>query len=345
MTSVTRKFFKVLSLFLYHFASSSVFLLFSCCFVSILNSFQMYLSSLLTTLLIAGISVQATSRPFFLETFDDGDAWKSRWVVSENTRVDNKGKIHKYEGRWEVAEPSVFFGGKPGDKALITQDPGMLYAISTKFAESLEVELIKPFVLQYELKFQDGLECGGAYLRLMADEPDFDPKTFTIAQPSSLLFGPEHCGYFDRIHFAFRHKHPVTGVYEMKYLINPPKTVIERITSLYSLVVYSNNTFKISVNQNIVREGNLLTDFDPPVNPPSDINDPNDTKPVDWDERAEIPDPNAAKPEDWDESAPAQIPDVSANMPEDWLEMNLFMFLIHTLNNHKIGMKMKMANG
>lgn len=37
----------------------------------------------------------------------------------------------------------------------------------------------------------------------------------------------------------------------------------------------------------------------PPVNPPREIEDPNDQKPEDWDERAKIPDPDAVKPDDW----------------------------------------------
>ncbi len=38
-----------------------------------------------------------------------------------------------------------------------------------------------------------------------------------------------------------------------------------------------------------------------------EIDDPNDSKPEDWDEREKIADPEAKKPEDWDESQPRQI--------------------------------------
>lgn len=70
----------------------------------------------------------------------------------------------------------------------------------------------------------------------------------------------------------------------------------------------------------LVNEGNLLEDFTPPVNPPSEIDDPNDRKPSSWDEREQIPDPEAQKPEDWDEEAPRKIQDPSAVKPDDWLE-------------------------
>ena len=75
----------------------------------------------------------------------------------------------------------------------------------------------------------------------------------------------------------------------------------------------------------IVKEGSLLEDFTPAVNPPAEIDDPNDKKPADWDETEKIPDPDARKPSDWDESAPAQIPDPTATKPEGWLDDELDM--------------------
>ena len=66
----------------------------------------------------------------------------------------------------------------------------------------------------------------------------------------------------------------------------------------------------------VVNNGSLLTDFSPPVNPPAEIDDPNDKKPSDWDEREKIQDPEATKPEDWDENAPKQLPDTSASKPD-----------------------------
>ncbi|KAL5112935.1 Calnexin [Taenia crassiceps] len=77
--------------------------------------------------------------------------------------------------------------------------------------------------------------------------------------------------------------------------------------------------YEVYVDQSLIKSGNLLSDFTPPVNPPTEINDPNDKKPETWDEREKIPDPNAKKPDDWDESAPQFITDEDATMPEGWL--------------------------
>lgn len=59
------------------------------------------------------------------------------------------------------------------------------------------------------------------------------------------------------------------------------------------------DTFEIFIDQKVVNQGSLLEDVAPPVNPPREIDDPNDTKPDEWDDRARIPDPSAVKPEDW----------------------------------------------
>lgn len=65
------------------------------------------------------------------------------------------------------------------------------------------------------------------------------------------------------------------------------------------LVLKPDDTFEMSIDQTVVSKGSLLEDFVPPVNPPQEIEDPNDKKPDDWDERAKIPDPSAVKPDDW----------------------------------------------
>lgn len=68
------------------------------------------------------------------------------------------------------------------------------------------------------------------------------------------------------------------------------------------------------------KNGSLLEDFSPAVNPPAEISDPDDTKPEDWVDEARIPDPAASKPEDWDEDAPYEIVDEEATKPADWLD-------------------------
>lgn len=49
------------------------------------------------------------------------------------------------------------------------------------------------------------------------------------------------------------------------------------------------------VNGQTEKTGSLLEDFDPPFNPPKEIDDPEDKKPEDWVDEEKIPDPNAKK--------------------------------------------------
>lgn len=67
----------------------------------------------------------------------------------------------------------------------------------------------------------------------------------------------------------------------------------------WSLVMNPDDTFEVLIDQIVVNKGSLLEDVVPAVNPPKEIEDPNDEKPDDWDERAKIPDASAVKPEDW----------------------------------------------
>lgn len=66
-----------------------------------------------------------------------------------------------------------------------------------------------------------------------------------------------------------------------------------------SSVLNPDNSYEMFIDQSSVSRGSLLHDVVPPVNPPKDIDDPNDSKPEDWDERAKMPDPEATKPDDW----------------------------------------------
>jgi len=122
------------------------------------------------------------------------------------------------------------------------------------------------------------------------------------------------------VHFIFKHKNPVTGEYEEKHMTKPVSMKNEKTTTLYTLIVDPDQTYEVKINGERVASGSLLEDFAPAVNPAAEIDDPNDTKPLDWVDEAKITDSSATKPEEWDEDAPAQIVDETAEKPADWLE-------------------------
>jgi calnexin len=166
----------------------------------------------------------------------------------------------------------------------------------------------------------DGLECGGAYLKLLKENAALHADEFSNDTPYVIMFGPDKCGATNKVHFIFKHKNPLTGEYEEKHLTSPPVARLTKSTHLYTLVVNPDNSFYLAIDGDRVKNGTLLEDFSPAVNPEAEIDDKDDTKPDDWVDDARIPDPEAAKPEDWDEEAPYEVVDEDAVKPADWLE-------------------------
>jgi calnexin len=164
------------------------------------------------------------------------------------------------------------------------------------------------------------LECGGAYLKLLTESSEgIQALEFSDKTPYTIMFGPDKCGSTNKVHFIFRHKNPVSGEYEEKHLASAPSSRISKLSTLYTLIVRPNQSYEIKINEESVKEGSLFDDFNPPVNPPEQVDDPEDSKPADWVDMSRIPDPTATKPSDWDEDAPREIPDLEAVIPSDWL--------------------------
>ncbi|XP_038213146.1 calnexin isoform X1 [Zerene cesonia] len=260
---------------------------------------------------------------YLAEHFDNEAAFKKRWVKSEAKKQGVDETIAKYDGQWEIQAPS---------RRLLKDDLGLVLtteakhaAIATLLDRPFEFK-DKPFVVQYEVTMQEGQNCGGAYIKLLSKGVNTknDLKQFHDQTPYTIMFGPDKCGNDNKLHFIFRHKNPKNGTIEEKHAKKPTQRLDDiykdKEPHLYTLVVRPDNTFTIYVDGKEANAGSLLEDFTPPVNPPEEIDDPDDKKPEDWDEREKIVDPTATKPEDWDEEAPAQIVDPNAVKPEGWLD-------------------------
>ncbi|CAG8552435.1 5888_t:CDS:10, partial [Acaulospora colombiana] len=254
----------------------------------------------------------------FLEQFTDD--WSTRWSKSESTKENNDGgEIFSYVGEWKVEEPKIYPAIK-GDKGLVIKTPAAHHAISALLKTPLDNKG-KTLVVQYEVKLQNGLECGGAYMKLLTEsENGIQAVEFSDKTPYTIMFGPDRCGSTNKVHFIFRHKNPLTGEYEEKHMTSPPSVKVSKLSTLYGLIVRPNNTFEILINNETVKTGSLFKDFSPEINPPKEIDDPDDKKPDDWVDNPKIPDPDAKKPDDWDEDAPLEIPDEDAVKPEGWLD-------------------------
>ncbi|PWW74455.1 Calreticulin-domain-containing protein [Tuber magnatum] len=240
----------------------------------------------------------AIKAPFY-EQFTPG--WDSRWKVSHAKKENDKTGDEEwtYVGQWAVEEPTVLKGIE-GDTGLVVKNVAAHHAISAKFDKPIDNKG-KTLVVQYEVKLQEGLECGGAYLKLLKENADLHAEEFSNASPYVIMFGPDKCGATNKVHFIFKHKNPKTGEYEEKHLKSPPMARISKQSTLYTLIVNPDQTYVIKMDGSLVKSGSLFEDF----------------APSDWDEDApfEIIDEEAEKPEDWLEDEPEFIPDPEAPNP------------------------------
>ncbi|KAG7606937.1 putative calreticulin/calnexin, concanavalin A-like lectin/glucanase domain superfamily [Arabidopsis thaliana] len=261
-------------------------------------------------LLLAFVSFQklcyCDDQTVLYESFDE--PFDGRWIVSKNS---------DYEGVWKHAKSEGH-----EDYGLLVSEKARKYGIVKELDEPLNLKE-GTVVLQYEVRFQEGLECGGAYLKyLRPQEAGWTPQGFDSESPYSIMFGPDKCGGTNKVHFILKHKNPKSGEYVEHHLKFPPSVPFDKLSHVYTAILKPDNEVRILVDGEEKKKANLLSgeDFEPALIPAKTIPDPEDKKPEDWDERAKIPDPNAVKPEDWDEDAPMEIEDEEAEKPEGWLD-------------------------
>lgn len=231
----------------------------------------------------------------YKETFDS--TWESRWVQSDKSK--DLGKFQLTAGKW--------YGDKTEDSGIQTSQDAKFYAISSKIPKPFSNEG-KPLVLQFTVKHEQNIDCGGGYIKLL---PDFDLASFEGETKYYIMFGPDVCGATKKIHLIFNYKG------QNLLWKKEPRAETDQLTHVYTVIVNPDNTYEVQVD-NVKREsGKLEEDWD--FLKPKTIPDPSDKKPADWVDEAEMDDPEDKKPADWD-SIPETIADPDATQPEDWDE-------------------------
>ncbi|KAH6567878.1 hypothetical protein BASA62_005839 [Batrachochytrium salamandrivorans] len=190
-------------------------------------------------------------------------------------------------------------------KGLQTSNDARFYAISAPFDHELDNK-DKPFVVQFSVKFEQNIDCGGGYVKIMPKP--FDPKEFDGDTKYNIMFGPDICGKSKRTHVILSHKdenHLITKS------IDPGS---DQLTHLYTLVLNPDQTYQVFIDLEEKSAGSLSEDWT--ILPPAKIPDPKAKKPTDWIDDPNMPDPSDVKPDDWD--VPEFIEDPAAEKPEDW---------------------------
>uniref|UniRef100_A0A0D6R337 Calreticulin n=1 Tax=Araucaria cunninghamii TaxID=56994 RepID=A0A0D6R337_ARACU len=234
----------------------------------------------------------------FEERFDDG--WESRWVKSDWKRGEGKAGSFKHSaGKW---------AGDPDDKGIQTTTDARHFAISAKIPEFNNKG--RTLVLQYSIKLEQDIECGGGYIKLLSGY--VNQKKFGGDTPYSVMFGPDLCGT------QTKKLHAIVSYQGQNYPIKKELTCeTDKLTHVYTFIIRPDASYSILVDNRERESGSLYTDWD--ILPPRKIKDVNAKRPKDWDDREYIEDPNDTKPEGYD-SIPKEIPDPKAKEPDNWDE-------------------------
>ena len=99
------------------------------------------------------------------------------------------GETFSYVGKWSVEESSVH-PAIIGDKGLVAKTKAAHHAISAPFETPLD-PAGKTLVVQYEVKFQKGGNCGGGYLKLLEDGFQREGQDYNDKTPWVIMFGPD----------------------------------------------------------------------------------------------------------------------------------------------------------
>jgi len=246
-----------------------------------------------TALLIFAV-VGTTFAAVFEERFESGIG--DNWVQSTHKGAE----AGKFE--WTAGK---FYGDAEKDKGIQTSQDAKFYALSAEFKPVSNKD--KPLVLQFTVKHEQNIDCGGGYAKLF--DCSLDQKDMHGDSPYLIMFGPDICGPgTKKVHVIFNYKG------ENHLVKKEIRCKDDVFTHLYTLIVQPDGSYEVLIDNESAQKGTLEEDWD--FLPPQKIKDPEAKKPEDWDDRAKIDDPEDSKPEDWDQ--PEHIADPDATKPEDW---------------------------
>jgi len=140
-------------------------------------------ASLIAAILL-GLLAIASAKVYFKDTFEDGDAWKSRWVQSKNKEKDGTA------GKWELSA-GKYYNDAEKDKGIKTTEDARFYHLSAEVPEQFSNK-DKDLIVQYSVKHEQRIDCGGGYIKLLPS--GLDQSDFNGDSAYNIMFGPDICG-------------------------------------------------------------------------------------------------------------------------------------------------------
>lgn len=85
-------------------------------------------------------------------------------------------------------------------RKLITREKLWSFSMKSSFKVSDQApHILLKMPYQAKSYLSDGLECGGAYLKLLQDNKKLHAEEFSNASPYVIMFGPDKCGATNKV--------------------------------------------------------------------------------------------------------------------------------------------------
>lgn len=108
------------------------------------------------------------------------DSWESEWTYSEHPGKEFGKFVHS---------SGAFYNDAEADKGIQTSQDARFYALSKKFSPFSNEG--KNLVVQYTVKHEQNIDCGGGYVKLF--NCDLEPKKMHGETPYEIMFGKYIC--------------------------------------------------------------------------------------------------------------------------------------------------------
>lgn len=194
----------------------------------------------------------------FKEEFNPG--WETRWKSSK-WKEKQQGLFISTKGKW--------YGDIELASAIQTSENMKFYELSTKLDPPINTK-DKTLVLQYSVKFEQVIDCGGGYIKLI--NGSYDSDTFGGESPVVIMFGPDICGTDNKVHLILDHKGKGYLWKKRPYAPN------DKLTHIYTFALYPNGSYAVYLDAQSIENGTISDDWQFTV--PKEIPDPDERKPA-----------------------------------------------------------------
>jgi len=180
---------------------------------------------------------------YFSERFDAG--WEDRWVESTAKGAE--------QGKWKHSA-GKFYADEEKDKGIQTSQDARFYGISATFDKFSNEG--KDFIVQFTVKHEQKIDCGGGYAKIFPS--GLDQEKLHGETPYNIMFGPDICGPgTKKVHVIFNYPPKKDNLLIQKDI----RCKDDEFTHLYTLIVHSDNTYEVRIDNKKVQSGNLEDDW------------------------------------------------------------------------------------